>query len=257
MIKTAISEEHGINIDILVLGVTFPFSPINLPSNQIVRGQVFIHLGRRLENIGKMSLENIDCTDDAKFNHRLTNARWDGDSGKWRFTIEDLDSGKTLQDDGDFFFSCMGQFNNWKWPDIPDREHYKGTIMHSADWDETYNFHQKIVALIGSGSSAVQILPKLQPIVKHLDAYIRNQMWISPRFGADYIMQNNPELADTNFELTEDLKRRFLEDEEFYFKVSQGDGNVFQFHSWVHVIGSSCARDVSNFYDEGYAREIG
>jgi cation diffusion facilitator CzcD-associated flavoprotein CzcO len=158
----------------------------------------------------------------AKFNHRLTHAKWDGDTGKWRFTIEDLGSGKTLQDEGDFFFSCMGQFNNWKWPDIQDRELYKGTIMHSADWDETYNFHQKRIALIGSGSSAVQILPQLQPIVNHLDAYIRNQMWISPRFGASYIAQNNPELVETNFKLTEGLRKQFSEDEEFYLKYRKG-----------------------------------
>ena len=158
----------------------------------------------------------------ARFQHQVKHAQWDGERGKWKFEVENLESGQVTHDEADFFFNCMGQFNNWKWPDIANREVFKGKIMHSATWDETYNFDGKHVALIGSGSTAVQILPKLQPIVKHLDAYIRNQMWVSPRFGADYILAKNPELEERKFVLTEDLRRRFLEDPQYYNEYRKG-----------------------------------
>ena len=160
--------------------------------------------------------------ENAKFLHQLTEAKWDNEHGKWKFIVENLDNGLSIQDEGDVFFSCMGQFNNWKWPDIPNREDYKGQIMHSAMWNETYDFHNKKIALLGSGSSAVQILPKLQPIVTHLDAYIRNQMWVSPRFGADYVQRKNPELVEQNFVLTDELRRRFIEDPKFYLEYRKG-----------------------------------
>ena len=107
----------------------------------------------------------------AKFEHQVDEAKWDSESGKWRFRIQNLESGGVIKDEAEFFFSCMGQFNNWKWPDIPDRETFKGKIVHSAMWDETYDFNDKIVALIGSGSTAVQILPKIQPSQKSRPLY--------------------------------------------------------------------------------------
>src|SRR5579862_975440 len=160
--------------------------------------------------------------DFAQFCHRMREAKWDDEAGKWRITVEDVQSKTTREDEADFLFNCMGQFNHWKWPDISDRERYEGTIMHSAQWDETYDFHDRKIALIGSGSSAVQILPKLQSLVNHVDVYIRNQMWLSPRFGADYILQNHPELADRNFVLTDELSRRFLNEPGCYHAYRKG-----------------------------------
>jgi hypothetical protein len=93
---------------------------------------------------------------------------------------------------------------------------------HSAQWNEAYDFHGKRVALISSGSTAVQILPKLQPSLSQLGAYIRNQMWVSPRFGVDYILSRNPELLDRNFVLTEELWTQFETDDTFYAEYRCG-----------------------------------
>jgi cation diffusion facilitator CzcD-associated flavoprotein CzcO len=149
--------------------------------------------------------------------HRVCETEWDDCAGKWVVKVEDLASGTVTDDQCDILLSCMGAFNNWRWPDIPGRESYKGEIMHSAAWNEKFDFKGKKVALIGSGSSAVQILPNLQPIVGQLDDYVRNQMWLSPRFGADYALERNPELADTNFVLTEEMRRRFKDDDKYYW----------------------------------------
>lgn len=51
--------------------------------------------------------------------------------------------------------------SNWRWPSIPGLERFKGGIMHSAHWDETYKFENKRAAVIGVGSSGIQIVPEL------------------------------------------------------------------------------------------------
>jgi cation diffusion facilitator CzcD-associated flavoprotein CzcO len=53
--------------------------------------------------------------------------------------------------------------SNWKWPQIPDLQDFKGELIHSADWPENFVYSGKKVAIIGNGSSGVQIVPTLQP----------------------------------------------------------------------------------------------
>ena len=58
--------------------------------------------------------------------------------------------------------------------------------MHSAAWDAEYDLTGKTVAVIGGGSSAVQIIPSIQPRVKKLIPYLRSPVWITAGFGAKY-----------------------------------------------------------------------
>lgn len=60
-------------------------------------------------------------------------------------------------------FSCQmtARCSNWKWPDIKGLGRFQGKMMHSASWDESYDLTAKTVAVIGIGSSAVQILPRI------------------------------------------------------------------------------------------------
>jgi cation diffusion facilitator CzcD-associated flavoprotein CzcO len=58
--------------------------------------------------------------------------------------------------------------------------------MHSANWDESFDWKDKRVALIGAGSSGIQILPQIQPRAKLVVHFIRGKTWISPvGFSAD------------------------------------------------------------------------
>lgn len=53
--------------------------------------------------------------------------------------------------------------SNWKWPDIPGLHSFKGELVHSAAWPDNADFHGKKVAVLGCGSSGVQIVPNIQP----------------------------------------------------------------------------------------------
>ena len=58
--------------------------------------------------------------------------------------------------------------------------------MHSAAWDAEYDLSDKTVAVIGGGSSAVQIIPSIQPRVRKLFPYLRSPVWITAGFGAKF-----------------------------------------------------------------------
>jgi cation diffusion facilitator CzcD-associated flavoprotein CzcO len=93
---------------------------------------------------------------------KVIGAKWNEDTAMWDVEIEDLETGKTFKDSGNFFINGGGIINNWKWPNIKGLETFKGARMHSAAWDPEYDFKGKKVVVIGNGSSGVQITPVLQ-----------------------------------------------------------------------------------------------
>lgn len=93
----------------------------------------------------------------------------------------------------DFYASATGILNKWKWPDIDGLENYKGRIVHSANWDPEITLDWmkgKNVALIGAGSTGIQLLPQVQPYAKTVDHYVSGKTWISPiGFGSEELKE--------------------------------------------------------------------
>ena len=81
-----------------------------------------------------------------KLRHKCLEARWDEHCSKWIVKIEDLGSGKVVEDTADVFMTGIGALNEWKWPDIKGLKDFKsGPVMHSAAWDTS--FDAKVPAL--------------------------------------------------------------------------------------------------------------
>ncbi|KAM3415348.1 hypothetical protein BST61_g8877 [Cercospora zeina] len=118
-----------------------------------------------------------------KLQHEVTECRWSQDLGKWFVHVKQPD-GTLLKDRGDILVSARGLLNTKQWPKIPEFERFEGEVMHSAAFNEDYEFRNKRVGIIGSGSSAIQIVPQLQKIPgAQLSCFIRSRTWISPPFG--------------------------------------------------------------------------
>ncbi|KAL6229532.1 hypothetical protein BDW75DRAFT_249591 [Aspergillus navahoensis] len=117
-----------------------------------------------------------------KFGHRFEEARWVEQSGKWQ----------KVTDVADFVISATGLLNRWEWPQIPGLETFEGPKMHTAQWDSSVQLEGKRVAVIGAGSTGIQLVPALQPVVERIDHYVRGQNWISPLgIGGDELVRRN------------------------------------------------------------------
>ncbi|KAK5989781.1 FAD-binding monooxygenase moxY [Cladobotryum mycophilum] len=147
-----------------------------------------------------------------KLSHRVQSAKWDEDKGVWKLTIGTPDGG-TITDECEILVNGSGILNKWKWPDIPGLETFKGKMMHSAAWDADYDLKDKTVAVIGGGSSAVQLIPLIQPVAKKLVPFLRSPVWITMGFGAKFAGPGG-----TNFEYPKEQIESFINDPTAYDK---------------------------------------
>ncbi|CAD6582661.1 MAG: hypothetical protein ASARMPREDX12_000998 [Alectoria sarmentosa] len=115
--------------------------------------------------------------------HKVTNAQWLEQEGEWKVRVEDLTLRCSLEVKCDILINAGGYLNHWEWPPIPGIEGFKGALMHSANWNSEVELRDRKVALIGNGSSAVQILPAIQPLAEELINFVRSPNWILPDVG--------------------------------------------------------------------------
>ncbi|MFE6861452.1 flavin-containing monooxygenase [Nocardia sp. NPDC057668] len=94
----------------------------------------------------------------------------------WRVTLED---GSVLT--ARFVIGAVGGLEQPSTPDIPGIEEYTGKLMHSSRWDHDYDPGGKRVAVIGTGASALQLIPELAESVSRLTVYQRRAIWIAPK----------------------------------------------------------------------------
>ena len=76
---------------------------------------------------------------------------------------------------------ATGFLSQPKKPDIRGVDSFAGKVIHTAAWDHAYDLTGKRAAMIGTGASAVQVLPKILPQLKHMDVYQRTPIWVLPK----------------------------------------------------------------------------
>lgn len=113
--------------------------------------------------------------------------------------------------------SLTFDFSSWRWPRIPGIEDFQGKLLHSADWDTSYDWTDKSIAVIGIGSSGVQILPQVAKDAKHVDFFVRSSTWITPGPGALEPTAEEPEM-DEKYNYTPQELQKFQEDPEYLRK---------------------------------------
>lgn len=104
----------------------------------------------------------------------------------------------TFTEEADIVIAARGNLNNMTWPDIPSLDTFKGKKMHSAAWDQEYDFKNRTIGIIGGGSSSIQIVPELQKVEgTMLNCFVRSKVWISNRFGDETMAQLGWDYSDT------------------------------------------------------------
>lgn len=83
-----------------------------------------------------------------------------------------------------FIIMACGPMHKPVVPNIDGLQSFPGATFHSARWDHSYDLAGKRVAIVGTGASAIQIVPAIQPLVAQLSVFQRTPHWVLPKFDA-------------------------------------------------------------------------
>jgi cation diffusion facilitator CzcD-associated flavoprotein CzcO len=109
-----------------------------------------------------------------RFHTELEAADWDEDEGRWR--LETSQGPMTA----DVLVCGQGPLSEPRLPDVPGLASFEGAAFHSANWDHDHDFDGKRVAVVGTGASAIQFVPAIQPQVEQLHVFQRTPPWVAP-----------------------------------------------------------------------------
>jgi cation diffusion facilitator CzcD-associated flavoprotein CzcO len=129
--------------------------------------EIHAYLRRVAEREGVLEHVRLGC--------EVREAAWDEAAGRWR--IETSTGAVTAR----VLIAAAGALNEPSIPDVPGLREFPGTIFHSAEWDHEHDLDGERVAVIGTGASAIQFVPAIQPRVGRLHLFQRTPPWITPR----------------------------------------------------------------------------
>jgi cation diffusion facilitator CzcD-associated flavoprotein CzcO len=143
--------------------------------------------GRELKAYADHCVDKYGIRRRIRFNTKVLGAVFDDTADLWRIQV---DSGaavdgssreRSLQITARFLVNASGVLTVPKLPDIPGVDSFDGLTMHTARWDHGQDLAGKRVAIIGTGASAVQLIPEIAPIVDQLTVFQRTPIWCFPK----------------------------------------------------------------------------
>ncbi|KAM5543782.1 hypothetical protein V8D89_002399 [Ganoderma adspersum] len=197
-----------------------------------------------------------------KLKHEMVGAQYDEAAGKWHVRVRrTTEDGQTeeFDDVADVLFTAIGALARWKLPDIPGIADYKGEVHHTAGYkpegktweDDVKAWKDKRVAVIGSGSTAIQAVPALAPHVASLTTYVRGQTWLSPPFSLNVVQDliGRPATGvEETFALRPEEIERFQSDPEYFTRFRHQLENTLNVLHPFTQRGSKMQSDFHQFF---------
>ena len=135
--------------------------------------------GRELKDYAEHCAEKYGVRDHLRLNTKVTGARFEEDADLWRITTE---TGEEIT--ARFVIGATGVFSQPKLPDIPGVASFAGPSVHTARWDHSLELRDKRVGVIGTGASAIQLIPAVAGEVERLTVFQRTPIWCLPKLDA-------------------------------------------------------------------------
>ena len=146
---------------------SFSFAPNpNWSRTYPLQGEIQRYLRDVSERYGVRDRIHFDC--------EVTGAAWDEDEGVWR--METTQGPFTA----DLLIAAPGFLSEPATPALAGLERFEGVTFHTADWNHDHDLTGRRVAVVGTGASAIQVVPRIQPVVEHLDVFQRTPPWVMP-----------------------------------------------------------------------------
>ena len=116
-----------------------------------------------------------------RYRHRVVRAAWSSDEARWLVTAEQVGTGRTVQFTCSFLMSCTGyyRYDHGYMPDFAGMDRFGGTIVHPQQWPDDLDVRGKRVVVIGSGATAVTLVPALASTAAHVTMLQRSPTWIA------------------------------------------------------------------------------
>ncbi|KAM0424357.1 hypothetical protein ACHAPT_010504 [Fusarium lateritium] len=210
----------GVACDVPAHIYTFPFEPNPDWS-------AFYAPGPEIWEYIKRTTAKYNLDERVQLNSKVISTIWDDDAGKWRVKVEQ--NGNIIDDEAEILVNGSGILNNWQWPDIKGLHCFRGPLLHSANWDTSVDWAGKRVAIIGNGSSAIQILPQMQAKAGKIVNYVRTPTWIASAFSSNLTPEGR------NFQYSEDQKREFRDNPQHLHQVRKALEHSFNHGFYTFV----------------------
>ena len=159
----------GVAVDIPSFTYSFHFEPNPNWSRTFAPGSELLEYAEHCT-------DKYGIRDRMRFGCEVVEGRFDEAHQFWRLTLAD-----GAEVSGRFLLSCHGVLNTPQTPSIPGLDSFEGRVIETMRWDHSHDLSGERVAVIGTGATAVQLIPAIAEQVGHLDVYQRTPIWVLPK----------------------------------------------------------------------------
>ena len=143
--------------------------------------------GPDILNYIRQTAQDYDVSRHIRYQQRVVRADWDSRAARWTVTIESADTGETRQVSCGFLYSCTGyyRYDEGYTPQFEGQEAFTGPIFHAQHWPEELDYANKRVVVVGSGATAVTLVPELARKTAKTTMLQRSPTYIASLPGRD------------------------------------------------------------------------
>src|SRR3954452_14203710 len=167
-----VNHYPGLAVDIASVTYSYSLEPNPHWKHWFARGP---ELKRYAEHVA----ETYDLRRHMEFGVRVEGARWDEDEQHWVVTTDSPRGPGTRT--ATYLMTATGFLSQPRLPDIEGVDAFAGTVIHTAQWDDAADLTGKRVAVIGTGATAVQLIPEMARKAAALTVYQRTPIWVTPK----------------------------------------------------------------------------
>ena len=124
-----------------------------------------------------------------RYHHLVTTAEWSTDEARWTITADRTDTGETATFTCSFLFMCSGYYSykGGYTPEFPGIDDFEGDVVHPQQWPDDLDYTGKRVVVIGSGATAMTLVPAMAGDVEHITMLQRSPTYVVARPSEDKV----------------------------------------------------------------------
>ncbi len=143
--------------------------------------------GPSIQKYVRETAQEFEIDQHIRYNHQAISAAWCAETAMWTVTVQRTDTDETVVFTCGFLFMCSGYYS-YKGgydPEIPGRDRFAGPIIHPQTWPDDLDYTNKSIVVIGSGATAVTLVPALAPDAQHVTMLQRSPSYVLSQPAVD------------------------------------------------------------------------